>query len=105
MTRPESLYFLFSPVTRLKGVGPSIATHLARLFNRAAGEIPIVRDLLFHLPVGLIDRRVTFPLSEIKNGVVGTFTVTVHSHHPPPAGARFSRKPYKVITGNETGEL
>lgn len=104
MTRPESLYYVFSPVTRIKGVGPAVAEHIARLFNRNAETRPFIRDLLFHLPVGLVDRRVTFPLNEVKDGVIGTFIVTVHDYHAPP-NTRFGKKPFKVMTGNETGDL
>ena len=49
--RPKELYGLFSPVTTLAGVGPRIA----KLIERAAG--PHVVDLLWQLPIGLIDRR------------------------------------------------
>ena len=49
--RPTLLNRLFAPVTALPGIGPS----LGRLIERAAG--PLVVDLLWHLPTGLVDRR------------------------------------------------
>src|SRR3712207_2409468 len=52
--RPSILNPLFAEASVLKGVGPAVARGLARLgLNR-------VVDLLFHLPVGVIERfRVT----------------------------------------------
>lgn len=106
--RSEQLYFLFSPVTRIKGVGSAVSETLMRLLPRASqlggNALPLVRDLLFHLPVGIIDRRVSYPLVSVPDGVVATFVVTVESHHPP-ANSRYSKKPYKVVCSNETGTL
>jgi ATP-dependent DNA helicase RecG len=108
--RHESLFFLFSNVTRLKSVGGATAKSLARLLPAATSlegsGLPIVRDLLFHLPVGLVDRRFTCPLSSAPDGVIATFVVKVDEHLPPPPGIRRgSRKPYKVLCSNETGEI
>lgn len=71
---------------------------------RAGGGLPIIRDLLFHLPSSIIDRSQTYPLREAPADVVATFVVTVHDHLPP-ANKRFSKKPYKVVCGNETGDI
>ncbi|MDX1975125.1 MAG: ATP-dependent DNA helicase RecG [Rickettsiales bacterium] len=105
--RPESLYILFSPVTRIKGVGPRIGSALARLLPVATqisgASVPIIRDLLFHLPVGLLDRRYTCGLGEIPNeGVVATFVVQVDEHEEPK---KHSKKPYKVYCSNDTGSI
>ena len=51
--RPEILFPLFAPAASLKGVGPKIAP----LVERAAG--PLVRDLLFLTPQGVIERPLT----------------------------------------------
>jgi ATP-dependent DNA helicase RecG len=106
--RPESLFYLFSPVSRVKGVGDAMTEALVRLLPPAmvagGSNLPIVRDLLFHLPVGIVDRGFTCPLGEVPDGVVGTFVVTVELHQPPPRG-RAGRVPYKVICGNETGDI
>src|SRR5690349_20552475 len=104
--RPESLYFLFSPVTRIKGVGPKVAKDLARLLPaitvREENAVPLVRDMLFHLPVGILDRRFTCPLREAKDGVVATFVITVDEHQAPKRG---SKKPYRVLCSNDTGDI
>jgi ATP-dependent DNA helicase RecG len=107
--RGESLYFLFSSVTRIKGVGSALAKSLQRLLPAAtalSGEsMPTVRDLLFHLPVGLLDRRFTCPLNETPDGVIATFIVHVDEHQPPPSTRRASKKPYRVLCSNDTGEI
>lgn len=106
--RDESLFYLFSNITRLKGVGGATSQALQRLLPNATAlggsDMPTVRDLLFHLPVGLLDRRFTCPLREAPDGVIATFVVTVDSHQPPPINRR-SKAPYKVICSNETGDI
>jgi len=108
--RHESLFFLYSPITRIKGVGGATATALQRLLPAAtalAGNtMPIMRDLLFHLPVGIVDRRFTCPLASAPDGMVANFVVTVDTHLPPPPGKRYGgKKPYKVICSNDTGNI
>jgi len=108
--RDESLFYLYSPISRIKGIGGTTATALQRLLPAAtalsSSTLPTVRDLLFHLPVGLVDRRFTCPLREAPDGVVGTFIVTVDEHQPPPPARRYGgKKPYKVICSNETGDI
>ncbi|MEQ1789910.1 MAG: ATP-dependent DNA helicase RecG [Rickettsiales bacterium] len=108
--RHEILNYLFSAVTRVKGVGGSATGALQRLLPASTvvsgASIPIIRDLLFHLPVGLLDRRFTCSLREAPDGVIATFVVRVESHQPPLASARrYGRKPYKVICSNETGDI
>ena len=49
--RPAVLFPLFADVTALPGIGPRFGKLIAKL----AG--PKVVDLLWHRPVGLIDRR------------------------------------------------
>ena len=93
--RPEILYSLFQPVTTLPGVGPRLGT----LFERLAGDKIV--DLLWHLPVGRIDRRFTPKLAEAPDGVVATILVRVGAHHPPPN----KRQPYRIACSDETGEI
>ena len=57
--RPILLDRLFAPVTALPGIGPQ----LSRLIERAAG--PLVVDLLWHLPPGLVDRRAAPPIGAL----------------------------------------
>jgi ATP-dependent DNA helicase RecG len=93
--RPQVLYPLFAPVTKLPGVGPRISKAIERL----AG--PHVADLCWHLPVGLIDRRFAPKIDAAPAGAIATLTVRVDKHLPPPN----ARLPYKVRCSDDTGRL
>ena len=108
--RSELLNLLFTGVTRVRGVGGGTAQALSRLLPAATSisgaGVPIIRDLLFHLPSSVVDRRFSCPLVSAPDGVVATFIVSVVSHQPPPvAGRKFGKKPYKIICSNETGDI
>ena len=85
--RPVPLFPLFAEVTSLPGVGKQTAVLIEKLVGRS------VVDLLWHLPVGLIDRQPLAALSEARVGAVGTIKVTVLSHQAPPT----PRRPYRVL--------
>ena len=68
--RPPSLFPLFAEVSTLKGVGPKILP----LVQKLAG--PLVRDLLFLSPSGLIVRRPMTAVTAVE-GMVGIFEVVV----------------------------
>ncbi len=112
--RPSNLFPLFADVTALKGVGPGVRKALKRLVGisdalpglRGGPEAkgPMVRDLLFHLPSGLVDRRYTSPLMTAPEGVTATFVVTVDEHIPPGGGKYGARgRPYKITCSDESG--
>ncbi|HJO86486.1 MAG TPA: ATP-dependent DNA helicase RecG, partial [Rhodospirillales bacterium] len=92
---PEILFSIFSPVTKLTGVGPRIA----KLIEKLAGEH--VSDLLWHLPSGIIDRRYAPKIAEARIGEIATMTVTVDQHLPPKS----RRLPYKILCSDDTGNL
>ncbi|HUB96617.1 MAG TPA: ATP-dependent DNA helicase RecG [Stellaceae bacterium] len=93
--RPEILFPLFAPVTNLPGVGP----RLGKLFEKLAG--PAVVDLVWHLPVDLIDRRFTPKVVAAPEGAIATITIVVDGHERP----RSPRQPYRVRCRDETGFL
>ena len=93
--RPEVLFPLFAPVTKLPGIGP----RLAPLVEKIAG--PKVVDLLWHLPVGVIDRRYAPKVAEAEPGRIATLTVRVDAHVPP----RVKRLPYRVRCSDDSGEI
>ncbi|MFN5268583.1 MAG: ATP-dependent DNA helicase RecG [Hyphomonadaceae bacterium] len=93
--RPESLFALFAPLTTLPGVGPKIAPLAAKA---AGGEM--VRDLAFHLPTGLVDRRYRPKIHEAELGRLCTLEVRVERHQPGGMG-----RPYKVQVSDDTGFL
>jgi ATP-dependent DNA helicase RecG len=92
--RPESLFPLFGPVTSLKGVGERVAPLLERL----AG--PVIRDVLFLAPQGVIERPVT-TIAELAQGETRTLIVAVQSHQKPGR----SGQPWKIRTGDGAGTL
>jgi ATP-dependent DNA helicase RecG len=71
MMRPPLLDPLFAGARVLPGVGPRIAALLARAIG--TDDDPLVRDLLFHLPKGYLDRRQRPPLWQMPQS--GTVTV------------------------------
>ncbi len=95
--RPTILDPLFSSVVKLPGIGP----RLVKLIERIAGAKVV--DLLWHIPVGIVDRRFAPKVGESPAGTIATLTVEVHAHTPPPPRNR--RVPYRVNCGDETGEI
>ena len=93
--RPQILYPLFRPVATLKGVGPRLAT----LFERLAGARVV--DLLWHLPVDLVDRSYRPTVTTAEPGRIATMTVSVVRHEEP----RIRRLPWRVIVADDSGEL
>jgi ATP-dependent DNA helicase RecG len=92
--RPEILFPLFAPSATLKGVGPK----LAPLVEKLAG--PLVRDLAFTLPQGIVRRRPT-TVADAIDGEIQTFTVRIDAHEPP----RRAGLPYRIRCADETGFL
>lgn len=92
--RPESLFPLFASVGSLKGVGPRIAPALEKI----AG--PLVRDVLFLAPHGLI-RRPRRTLAEVRPEETATVLVTVEEHLP----ARSRQQPLRVRTSDGAGRV
>ena len=93
--RPDRLNALFAPLTTLTGVGPKIAPLAAKA---AGGEL--VRDLAFHLPTSIVDRRYRPLIAEAELGRLCTLNVVVERHQPGMMG-----KPYRIHVSDETGFL
>jgi ATP-dependent DNA helicase RecG len=90
--RPEILFPLFAPVASLKGVG----SKLEPLVQRAAG--PLVRDLLFTSPSGIVQRpRST--TAAAADGQTVTLEVTIASHEAPARRGR----PWRIRAFDEAG--
>jgi len=92
--RPEILFPLFAPVGTLKGVGARVAP----LLEKVAG--PIVRDVAFLAPSGLV-RRTPTTVDQVREGEVQTLIVSVEAHQKP--GRR--DLPWKIRTFDGTGFL
>jgi ATP-dependent DNA helicase RecG len=100
--RPPLLDPLFAALSTLPGIGPKLEKLYRRLLGRHDTPARVV-DLLFHLPVGTIDRRSRPKLRDVVAGSVATVAVTVESHRPPPLNR--PRLPYRIETFDETGTL
>lgn len=72
---------------------------MAKLIERVAGSN--VADLLWHLPVGLIDRRLAGSLAEAPLEGIATVKVRVERHLP---GAS-PRRPYRILCSDGTDTL
>ncbi len=102
--RPDILNPLFRPVTSLAGIGPKLGVTLARLVGGAdEDDAPRVVDLLFHLPVGVIDRRNQPGIALAPEGAIVTLKVRIDRHQKPPRGNR--RIPWRVFAHDDTGEI
>jgi len=93
--RPQSLTPLFAQITSLPGIGP----RLGKLVERLTGAL--VLDLLWHLPVGVIDRRNAPTVATAQAGTVATLTVTVDEH----IVSHNRRAPYRVWCSDKSGRL
>jgi ATP-dependent DNA helicase RecG len=85
---------LWAPLITLRGIGPALATLLAR----ATGGERVV-DLLFHLPESYLDRRDRPTIARARAGEVATLAVEVVRHEKPAN----NRQPWKVIVTDGTG--
>lgn len=74
--RPDALNPLFAETTSLAGVGPALARALERL------DIHMVRDLLFHLPIGWRHTRMLADLRDAREGERVSLPVTIVAMEP-----------------------
>ncbi|MEA2739466.1 MAG: ATP-dependent helicase RecG, partial [Acetobacteraceae bacterium] len=91
---PDPLASLFAPLTSLRGMGPAVASLVARV---AGGERVI--DLLFHMPDSYLDRSARPTIRDAKPGTVATLAVEVVRHERPAT----SRQPWRIIVKDDTG--
>lgn len=93
--RPQSLFPWFADVGALPGIGKRTKPLLERLVGGR------VKDLVFHLPTSLIDRRARPAVSEAVPGNIATLTLEVVDHQAPPS----RRIPYRVKMEDPSGFL
>ncbi len=100
--RPTRLDPLFASVTKLPGIGPKIAKTITSLLVGSPDREARIADLLFHVPVNVIDRRLRPAVSGSPEGEIVTLVLHIDQHRAPPRG---SRAPYKVLAHDETGAI
>lgn len=102
--RPSVLDPLFAPVTSIDGVGPKLATLIAKVVpGDVAGREARVADLVFTLPHSVIDRRFRPGVANAPEGTIVTLDLAIDQHQPPPRGR--SNLPYRVFAHDPTGEI
>jgi ATP-dependent DNA helicase RecG len=85
---------LFSPLTTLKGVGPTVGALIAKV---VAGERVI--DLLFRLPESYLDRRQRPTIAKAQPGQIATLAIEVVRLEEPTN----PRQPWRVVVTDGTG--
>jgi len=90
--RPAILFPLFAEIRTLSGVGPK----LEKLIAKVAG--PRLVDLVFDLPVGVVDRSYRPKLANAQPGRIATVEVNVLEHRPN----RVKAQPYRVIVSDDS---
>ena len=97
--RPALLDPLFAPLSALPGVGPKHARAFDRLLGRAEAR---ALDLLFHLPVGALDRRARPKIRDAEVDAIATLHVRVTEHRPPAPGRK---GPLRVLVEDDSGDV
>lgn len=104
--RPPRLAALFATVRSLKGVGPKVEGLLNKLVApRQPSAHARVIDLLWYLPVALIDRAITPRIVDARIGDLATLEVTVTEHRPGGGRRRGARGRYRVLVEDNSGAL
>jgi ATP-dependent DNA helicase RecG len=93
--RPSILFPLFAEIRTLSGVGPK----LEKLIAKVAG--PRLVDLIFDLPVGVVDRSYRPKLIAAEPGRIATLEVHVLDHLPP----RVKSQPYRIRVSDDTAAM
>jgi ATP-dependent DNA helicase RecG len=93
--RPAILFPLFAETRSLPGVGP----RLEKLIAQVAG--PRLRDLIFDLPTGVVDRSYRPKLINAESGRIATVMVNVLDHLAP----RVKQQPYRVRCTDDTAMI
>jgi len=100
--RPNILDPLFGRASALPGVGPKTAKLFDRLLAKPGAEARVL-DLLFHLPINIVDRRARPKIAEAPLDTMLVLKVRVAEHRKPQG--RYSKAPYKVLVEDETGDV
>jgi ATP-dependent DNA helicase RecG len=93
--RPAILFPLFAETRTLQGVGP----RLEKLIAEVAGRRLV--DLIFDLPIGVVDRSYRPKLIAAEAGRIATVEVNVLDHLPPYD----RRQPYRVRCSDDTAAM
>ncbi len=93
----ENLEYFFKSLMLVKGVGEKFFQGLSRLLPNTR-----FKDILFHLPVSVIDRTSVLSVMEAPLNQISTLKVEVLKHISPPF-VRGKKLPYKIVCSDESG--
>ncbi len=93
---------LAAPLISLKGLGPRGEELLTKVLAKPLNA-PRVIDLLWHLPTGYLDRRLSPSVQEAVPGSTATLVVQAVRYNAPAKGAH--RAPLRVVCEDEGGTL
>ena len=87
--------FIFSEITKLKGVGPKLSRYLKKK------RIEKIKDIVLNLPYSETDRSKIFRLNELEVGKIQSIRVFVEKLNFP----RIRNLPNKIICKDNTGKI
>ena len=87
--------FIFSEITKLKGVGPQLSKYLKKK------KIEKIKDILLNLPYSETDRSKLSKLNELEIGKIQTIKVLVKKLNFP----RIRNLPNKILCEDDTGVI
>ena len=93
---------LYAPLRSLAGLGARGEELIGKLLAKPMTP-PRVIDLLWHLPSGYLDRRVSPSIESAVPGGMATLLVTPVKYNAPAKGAH--RAPMRVVCEDESGTL
>jgi len=93
--RPNILYPLFTEIDTIKGIG----IKYAKLIKNLCGSKII--DVLFHLPINIVDRTYSVPLKDAIDGKIWTGIVTINEHQKPAT----KKQPYHIYCTDTTKDI
>lgn len=94
--KPQKLLPLLKTISSVKGVGEKTRPAFEKLVGFR------VKDLIYHFPMSVIDRRNMPAITDTQNGQVVTLIVTV-DQHLGNAKPNDKSSPYRIRCYNETG--
>ena len=93
--RPIVLYPIFAQLVSIGGIGAKTASFYKKL------GCETIRDLIFHLPVNIIDRSKRVSLDNAESGKIHTLCVTILGHNKPDRKSR----PYVISATDGTNTI
>ncbi|MAV05935.1 MAG: ATP-dependent DNA helicase RecG, partial [Candidatus Pelagibacter sp.] len=95
MVKTKKNEYIFSDVSKIKGVGKRLAAYLK---NK---KIDKIKDLLWDMPYSYTDRSKSVKLDELQVGTIPTIKVRVIKYNFP----RIRNLPNKITCEDEKGKI